>query len=74
MADQGQTYAEMVELLHHDHYTCEELANLLDMDLHYIQHEALTGHLKAVIVEHHIASISRAAVLDWLRDRQLRWG
>jgi hypothetical protein len=74
MADRERSHADIVELLHHDHYTCEELAELLDMDLHYVQHEALTGHLKAVLVDHHIASISRDAVVDWLRVRQVQWG
>jgi hypothetical protein len=69
MAD-PRTREDMVELLHHDHYSCEELASLLDIDMHYLEHEALTGHLKAIIVDHHIVSISRAAVVDWLRQRQ----
>jgi hypothetical protein len=74
MADRERSHVDIVELLHHDHYSCEELAELLDMDLHYVQHEALTGHLKAVLVDHHIVSISRDAVIEWLRDRQVQWG
>jgi hypothetical protein len=74
MVEPRQTQEEIVDLLHHDHYTCEELAALLDIDLHYVQHEALTGHLKATIVEHHIVSIHRDAVVDWLRARQVQWG
>jgi hypothetical protein len=64
-----QIREDMVELLHHDHYSCEELANLLELDRHYVEHEALTGHLRASIVDHHIVSISRDAVVDWLRVR-----
>lgn len=74
MVGQRQNREDMIELLHHDHYTCEELAELLDMDLHYLQHEALTGHLRAVIVDHHIIGISRGAVVDWLRTRQMPVG
>jgi hypothetical protein len=73
MAEQ-RTHEEMVDLLHHDHYSCEELASLLDIDVHYLQHEALTGHLKAIIIDHHIVSIRRDAVVDWLRERQGVYG
>jgi hypothetical protein len=64
-----RTQEDMIELLHHDHYSCEELANLLELDRHYVEHEALTGHLRAILVDHHIVSISRDAVVDWLRQR-----
>jgi hypothetical protein len=69
-----RTYEETIDLLHHDHYTCEEIASLLDIDLHYVEHEALTGHLKAIIVDHHIISISRDSVVEWLRQRQGLYG
>lgn len=61
--------APIEELLHKDHYTPEELARLLDMDRHQIEQAVFRGELKAVMVEHHIHSITRAAALDWLRER-----
>lgn len=71
MVDYEHPHANIVELLHHDTYTAEELAELLDMDVHFVQHEAFTGHLKATISEHHVICINRDAVVDWLRTRQL---
>lgn len=58
------------ELLHRDHYEPEDLADLLDMDVHLIRHAAFSGELHATIVNHHILSIRREDVLDWLRTRE----
>jgi hypothetical protein len=71
MVDDGHPHVNIVSLLHQDHYTAEELAELLDMDVHFVQHEAFTGHLKATIAEHHVICINREAVVEWLRTRQL---
>ena len=54
-------------LLEQDQYTVEQLAKLLDMDHQLIERAVFNGELKAQIVEHHIVSISRADVIDWLR-------
>ncbi len=59
----------MDELLHRDHYEADELADLLDMDVKLIRHAAFTGELRATIVNHHILSIRREDVLDWLQNR-----
>jgi hypothetical protein len=53
-------------LLHHDHYTPEELATLLEVDVNLIRHAAFVGELRAFVVDHHICSIHREAVLLWL--------
>ncbi|HEV2108496.1 MAG TPA: hypothetical protein VGR16_09570 [Thermomicrobiales bacterium] len=58
------------ELLHQDHYEADELADLLDMDVKLIRHAAFSGELRAAIINHHILSIRREDVLDWLKNRQ----
>ena len=62
----------LFELLHHDHYSPEELARVLGMDLHLILHDAQRGELKAYIVDHHVLDVRREDVLDWLRTRNSR--
>jgi hypothetical protein len=54
------------EMLHHDMYSPEELARLLDIPLETVQRAAMHGQLKAYIVDHHIIAIRRANVIDWL--------
>jgi hypothetical protein len=56
-------------LLHQDHYTPRELANLLEMSQDVIHHEVWNGHLKARQVGHQIIDIRREDALDWLRER-----
>ena len=56
-------------LLRQDHYTPEELADLLEMDVNLIREAAFDHRLDAQIVDHDIISISRAAALQWLNDR-----
>lgn len=53
------------ELLQHDHYTPQELALLLGIGLHIIQHAAFAGELRAQIVGHHILAIRREDVIAW---------
>ncbi|HET7092818.1 MAG TPA: hypothetical protein VFI22_05045 [Thermomicrobiales bacterium] len=57
------------ELLHHDHYTPNELAEVLDVSVRLIEREAFAGHLKADIVDHHVVRISRQAAIAWLEWR-----
>jgi excisionase family DNA binding protein len=54
------------ELLRHAVYTPEELARLLEMSVYRIRHAAREGELRATIVDHHVLSIRREDVLDWL--------
>jgi hypothetical protein len=58
------------ELLHHDHYSPDELARVLGMDIHVILQEARTNKLKAYIVDHHVLDIHRKDVLEWLNMQQ----
>jgi len=60
------------ELLHHDHYTPEELSSLLGISVYGIQQAARDGRLKAHIVDHHILSIRREDVLNWLEHVDVR--
>jgi excisionase family DNA binding protein len=58
------------ELLHHDHYTPEELAEVLDISVRTIEQAAFSGRLKAEIVDHHVVRISRGAAIAWLEWRE----
>lgn len=59
----------LIDLLHKDHYTAEELARLLGVDIHLIQQDAQCGRLKAYIVDHHVLDIRREDVLAWFQQR-----
>ena len=58
------------ELLHHDHYSVEELAEVLDISQRMIEQAAFSGRLKAEIVDHHVISIKRADAIAWLEWRE----
>jgi hypothetical protein len=58
------------ELLHHDHYTPEELAEVLDVSVRAIERAAFAGWLKADIVDHHVVRISRQDAIAWLESRE----
>jgi hypothetical protein len=66
----------LFDLLHHDHYTVDEVARLLDISAHIIQHAAFSGELRAQILGHHILSLRREDVVVWFveRDEQSRAG
>ena len=57
------------ELLRHDHYTPEELAELLGMDVWNVRRAARSGELPAFIVDHHVLCIRREDAIRWLADR-----
>lgn len=57
------------DLLRQDHYTPEELADLLGMDVNLIREAAFGHQLDARIIDHDIISITREAALRWLNDR-----
>ena len=59
----------ILEALHHDHYTPDELARLLGIGERVIHAAARRGELKAFIVNHHVLDITRADALDWLNRR-----
>jgi len=54
------------ELLQQDHYTPEEVAEVLWIGIDVVRHAAFTGELRAQIIEHDIISIRRDDVLAWL--------
>jgi excisionase family DNA binding protein len=58
------------ELLHRNHYTVEELANLLGVSTHLVRHAALEKELRAYIVDHHVIDIRREDVITWLDARR----
>ena len=57
------------DVLRDDHYSPQELADLLDMDCHFIRQEVFCGRLHAFVCDHHIQSIRREDVLRWLEER-----
>ena len=62
-------HVPMHELLRQDHFTPEELAELLSMDINLVREEAFAHRLKATIMHGDIVRISRDDVLRWLGER-----
>jgi excisionase family DNA binding protein len=62
-----RTHHSMYELLQQERYTPEEVAELLGIGVHIIQHAAFSGQLRAQIVGHDIISLQRDDVLAWLQ-------
>ena len=62
-----RTHHSAYELLQQERYTPEEVAELLGIGVHIIQHAAFSGELRAQIVGHDIISIRRDDVLAWLK-------
>ena len=59
--------ASMSELLRQDSYSPQELAELTGIGDDIILHEARTGNLPALIVDHDVISIRRDDALVWMR-------
>jgi excisionase family DNA binding protein len=57
------------ELLQHERYTAEEVAELLGIGLDVVRHAAFSGRLRGQVVGHHIICLQRQDILDWLRAR-----
>ena len=64
-----RTHHSVYELLQHERYTPEEVAELLGIGVHIIQHAAFSGELRAQIVGHDIIGIRRDDVVAWLKAR-----
>jgi excisionase family DNA binding protein len=60
---------ELDEILRHDCYSPEELAVLLGVNRHTIEQAAHRGELRAEMLDHHIVSISRDAVVRWIEGQ-----
>lgn len=61
-----RTHHSIYELLQQERYTPEEVAELLGISVHIIQHAAFSGELRAQIVGHDIISLRRDDLLTWL--------
>ena len=64
-----RTHHSAYELLQQERYTPEEVAELLGIGVHIIQHAAFSGELRAQTVGHDIISLQRDDVLTWLEAR-----
>lgn len=58
------------EIIMQDHFTPEELATVLEMDVNLIREAVYMRQLHAVIVDHHIICITRVDALAWLDARR----
>jgi excisionase family DNA binding protein len=61
-----RTHHSAYELLQQERFTPEEVADLLGIGVHIVQHAAFSGELRAQIVGHDIISLRRDDVLAWL--------
>lgn len=59
----------MLELLQQEHYTPQELSELIGISLESVCHAAYSGELRARVVGHDIVEILREDVLTWLKKR-----
>jgi excisionase family DNA binding protein len=64
-----RTHHSVYELLQQERYTPEEVAELLGIGVHIVQHAVFSGELRAQIVGHDIISLQRDDVLAWLEAR-----
>lgn len=64
-----RTHHSVYDLLQQERFTPEEVAELLGIGVHIIQHAAFSGELRAQIVGHDIISLQRDDVLTWLEAR-----
>ena len=56
-------------LLHRDHYSPAELADLTGIGEHVIRHDARIGRLRAYVIDHHVLDIRREDAIAWLQQR-----
>lgn len=59
----------IIEQLKQDRFRPEEVADLLDIPVAAVRQAVFSGELQATTLEHHILSIPREALLDWLAIR-----
>ncbi|HUZ02600.1 MAG TPA: helix-turn-helix domain-containing protein [Thermomicrobiaceae bacterium] len=64
-----QRAADYDRELRQDHYTPEELADLLEMDVYVVRSAVWDKQLPATIMGNTIVSIRREDVLNWLARR-----
>jgi excisionase family DNA binding protein len=68
-SDRNIDIDEAEDVLWHDHYTPEELSDLLGINKHTIELAAHSGELHATLLDHHIINIRREDVVRWLEGR-----
>lgn len=56
------------ELMLREHFTVDELAQLLELSPYVIREAVRNGQLQAFVVDHHIVDIRREDALAWLRN------
>jgi hypothetical protein len=64
-----RTHRTAYDLLQQERFTPKEVAELLGIGVHIIQHAAFSDELRAQIVGHDIISLQRDDVLTWLEAR-----
>jgi hypothetical protein len=64
----GRYRKGLTDLLEQEHYSAEELADLLEVDVNLLDYAASIGELSATRFNHHILDIRRDDVLHWLAD------
>lgn len=57
------------ELLHKHWYTVEEICELFRFSPQMVRNAVRNGELHATICDHHIYSVTREAVIAWLKER-----
>lgn len=60
------------DLMQHERYTTDEVARLLGISIHIVQHAAFSGELPAQILGHHILSLRREDVVAWFVEQDER--
>lgn len=58
-----------LESLSHEHFTSEELAELLGVSQAVVREAVRRGELNGYIVDHHVVDIRRKDAIAWLKKR-----
>ncbi|HVL25662.1 MAG TPA: helix-turn-helix domain-containing protein [Thermomicrobiales bacterium] len=59
----------VLESLHQEHFSVDELADVLDISPAVVRSAVRRGELQAYTVDHRIVDITRADAIKWLNDR-----
>jgi len=62
-------HLSVLESLSRDHFTAEELANVLGVSTTVVREAVRRGELKGYIVDHRIVDIPRREAILWLKKR-----
>lgn len=63
-------HIDVLESLSHEHFTPDELAELLGVSVSVIVAAVRRRELQAYTADHHIVDIRRSDALKWLQDRK----